>query len=44
MGEGQGSEGIDGAQGKIDNAKVMASLTTLCPKCEYSIPPSEIQR
>jgi hypothetical protein len=26
---------------KIDLAKVMASLNTLCPKCGYSIPPDE---
>ena len=29
---------------KIDLAKVMASLNTLCPKCGYSIPPNETQR
>ena len=29
---------------KINLAKVLASLNTLCPRCGYSIPPNEIQR
>jgi ribosomal protein S27AE len=29
---------------KINRAKVMAALNTLCPKCGYSIPPGEIRR
>ena len=29
---------------KINLAKVMASLNTLCVKCGYSIPPQEIRR
>ena len=29
---------------KIDRGKVMASLTTACPKCGYAIPPNETQR
>ena len=29
---------------KIYRAKVMASLTTECPKCRYQIPPDETQR
>lgn len=29
---------------KIDLAKVLASLNTLCPKCGYSIPSKDIQR
>jgi predicted RNA-binding Zn-ribbon protein involved in translation (DUF1610 family) len=29
---------------KIDQAKVLASLTTPCPKCGYAIPPNETQR
>jgi ribosomal protein S27AE len=29
---------------KIDLAKVLASLNTLCLKCGYSIPPNETQR
>ncbi len=42
MGEGQGREEIMGR--KIDREKVMASLTTTCPKCGYDIPPNETQR
>jgi phage FluMu protein Com len=42
MGENQGSEEIMGR--KIDRVKVMASLTTECPKCGYQIPPNETQR
>jgi len=41
MGEDR-SEEIMGR--KIDRAKFMASLNTLCPHCGYSIPPNEIQR
>ena len=29
---------------KVDRAKVMASLTTECPKCQYQIQPNETQR
>src|SRR5713226_8795230 len=29
---------------KVDSGKVMASLTTRCPKCHYDIPPNETQR
>jgi len=29
---------------KIDRARVNASLNTLCPKCGYSIPPSQVAR
>jgi len=29
---------------KINLEKVRASLSTLCPKCGYQIPPNEIQR
>jgi ribosomal protein S27AE len=29
---------------KINREKVQAPLNTLCPKCNYSIPPAEIRR
>jgi hypothetical protein len=29
---------------KINRAKVMAALNTLCPKCGYSISPDKIRR
>jgi hypothetical protein len=29
---------------KINLAKVLASINTTCPKCEYSIPASELRR
>jgi transposase len=28
----------------VDLEKLRASLTTLCPRCGYRIPPAEIQR
>jgi ribosomal protein S27AE len=35
---------IDTIIRRINLEKIMASLTTLCPKCGYSIPPNETQR
>ena len=29
---------------RINREKVQAALSTLCPKCGYSIPPAEIRR
>jgi hypothetical protein len=29
---------------KIDRAKVMAALNTICPSCRYAITPAEISR
>jgi predicted RNA-binding Zn-ribbon protein involved in translation (DUF1610 family) len=29
---------------KIDLAKVLAALDTVCPKCGKTIPPAEVQR